>query len=191
MVIDSLVHSLPKKKPHKQNPTTHKRKNKVGLFIICCLLSLEISFCWLCSSLIFSILNISLYEHKHLLRWILIGCKIDGTKPNFRHTLDGSPKFNIIGTNFDSFEANWILELEHAWNLSLHFGSPNHEFLKPLSSFFGLNQLIFPPKWHHVVLICHFLVFDLHLKTMGPIYGFQSIGLLYFIGPLNLDPHLN
>jgi hypothetical protein len=40
------------------------------------------------------------------------------------------------------------------------------------SSFFccGLNQLIFPQKWCHVglALICHFLVLDPHLKTMGP-----------------------
>ncbi len=125
-----------KSKPNKLNPTTHKRKNKVGLFIIHCLISLEISFYWLCFFLIFSILNISLYEHMYLLRRTLVGCKIDITKPNFRHTLSGSPNSKFIGTNLDSFEANWILELEHALELNLHFGSPNHELVKPLSSLF-------------------------------------------------------
>ncbi len=136
MVIDSLVHSLPKKNPNKLYPTTHKTKNKVCLFIICCLVSLEISFYWVYYFLIFSILNISLYEHTYLLKQILVGCKINGTKPNFRPTLDGNPKSKFIGTNLDLFEASWILELEHVLNLSLHLGSPNHELLKPLNLFF-------------------------------------------------------
>jgi hypothetical protein len=39
-------------------------------------------------------------------------------------------------------------------------------------------------------LICHFLVLDPRLKAMGSIYGSPPIGLLYFIGPWTLDPHL-
>jgi branched-subunit amino acid permease len=39
------------------------------------------------------------------------------------------------------------------------------------SIFFGLSQLIFPPKMCHVSLtsICHFLVLDPRLKALGPI----------------------
>ncbi len=140
MVINSLVHFFPKNKPNKLNPTTHKRKNKVGL--ICCLVSLEVYFYFL----IFSILNISLYEHTYLLKQILVGCKINGTKPNFRPTLNGSPKSKFIGTNLDLFEANWILELKHVLDLSLHLGSPNHELLKPLSFFFLVWTNWFTPQ---------------------------------------------
>jgi hypothetical protein len=64
----------------------------------------------------------------------------------------------------------------------------------PLSSLFFWFEPIDPPsrKWCHVGLasICHFLVLDPHLKAMGSIYGSQPIGLLYFIGPWNLDPHV-
>ncbi len=57
----------------------------------------------------------------------------------------------------------------------------------------GPNQLICPPNCCHVGLasICHLLVFYPHLTGMGPIYGSQPIGLLYFIGTRTLDPHLN
>jgi hypothetical protein len=61
-----------------------------------------------------------------------------------------------------------MVELELAFDLSLHLGSPNHELSFELSFFFGSNRLIFPPKWCHVDLtsICHFLVLDLHLKVI-------------------------
>jgi hypothetical protein len=77
----------------------------------------------------------------------------------------------------DSHEANRILELDLALDASLHLGSSNHE-LSFFVFFFGLNQLIFLPKWWHVglALICHFLVFNLHRKFMGPFYGDQPIG---------------
>jgi hypothetical protein len=67
---------------------------------------------------------------------------------------------------------------------SLHLGSSNHE-LSFFLFLFGLNQLIFLPKWCHVglALICDFLVFNLHLKVMGPFYGDQPIRLFYFIEP--------
>jgi hypothetical protein len=39
--------------------------------------------------------------------------------------------------------------------------------------------------------ICHFFALGgPHLKAMGPIYGSHPIGLLYFIGPGTLNPHL-
>jgi hypothetical protein len=55
-----------------------------------------------------------------------------------------------------------------------------------------LNQFVFPPKWCQVswALICRFLVFNLHLKVMGPFYGYQPIRLFYFVGPSTLDFHL-
>jgi len=43
--------------------------------------------------------------------------------------------FNIE-TNLDSFEANWILELDHALDPSLHVGSPNHELCFEIFIFF-------------------------------------------------------
>jgi hypothetical protein len=98
-------------------------------------------------------------------------------RPHFRW----GPGWKFIGTNLDSFEANWILELDP----SLHLDSPNNEL--SWRSFLGLNQLMFPPKLCHVGLasICHFWVVDTHLKVRGPIYGSQPIGLLYF--PWTLD----
>jgi len=93
----------------------------------------------------------------------------------------------------DSFEANWLLELEPTLDTSLHLGSSNHKLFIYLFIFIyfkiffrgRLNQLMLPPKWCHVdlALICHFLVLDPHLKAIGLIYGSHPIGLLYFIGP--------
>jgi hypothetical protein len=104
------------------------------------------------------------------------------------------PRSKFVGTNLDSFETNWTLELDLALDLSMRFGSSNRElsFWAPFFFGGGLNQLIFPRKWCHVglALICHFLVVDPHLKAMGPHYGGYWIGLLYFIGPRTLDPHL-
>jgi len=73
----------------------------------------------------------------------------------------------------------------------LHLGLSNHE-LSFKVFFYGLNQLIFPPKWCHLDLasICHFLVLNPHLKAMGPIYGSHPIRSLYLIGPWTLNPHL-
>jgi hypothetical protein len=53
-------------------------------------------------------------------------------------------------------------------------------------------QLIFLPKRCHVdlALICHFLLWDPHLKAMCPIYDSHPIRLLYFVGPKTLDCHL-
>jgi hypothetical protein len=67
---------------------------------------------------------------------------------------------------------------------SSHLGSPNHELSFELY-FFGLDQLNFPPKWCHVdaTSIWLQLVVDPHLKALGPIYGFQPIGMFHFVGP--------
>ncbi len=98
-----------------------------------------------------------------------------------------SPRFKFLGTNLDSFEANWKLELHP----SLHLCSPNHELSFELF-FFGSNQLIFPPKWCYVSLasICHFLVLDPHLNAMHPIFGSQLLWLFYFIGLWTWDLNL-
>ncbi len=53
-------------------------------------------------------------------------------------TLDACLGSKFLGTNLDSFEANGILELDHALDLSLHLGSPNHEL-----SFWGLFFFFF------------------------------------------------
>jgi hypothetical protein len=71
--------------------------------------------------------------------------------------------------------------------MSLDLGSPNHELF-----FLWSKPIDFPTKMEP----CSFgldlplLVLDPHLKAVGPIYGSQLIGLVYFIGPCNLDPHL-
>jgi hypothetical protein len=55
----------------------------------------------------------------------------------------------------------------------------------PLSSIFGPNQLNFPTKWSHVdtISIWFHLVWDLHLKALGLIFGSEPIGMLHFVGP--------
>ncbi len=81
--------------------------------------------------------------------------------------------------------------MDLALDLSLHLGSPNHKLSFEL--FFWFEPIDSPSqKWSHVGLasIFHFLVWDLHLKAMGSIYGSQPIGLLYFLGPWNLDPNV-
>ncbi len=69
---------------------------------------------------------------------------------------------------------SWTLPSTPSW----HLGYSNHE-LSLLALFFGLIQLVFPPKWCHVDLasICHFL--DLYGHYMGLIYGSHPIRLLY------------
>jgi hypothetical protein len=42
-----------------------------------------------------------------------------------RPTLDKGLGFNFLGTNLDSFEANWILELDYNVVPNLIIGSPN------------------------------------------------------------------
>jgi len=87
----------------------------------------------------------------------------------------------------------WVVALDP----NLHVESSNHElsFFKAFFCFLffvfflgGSIQLIFLPKWCHVdlALICHVLVWDPHLKAMGPIYGSHPIRSLYFVGPKDL-----
>jgi hypothetical protein len=103
-----------------------------------------------------------------------------------RPTIDGGPVSKLLGTNLDSFEAIWILELDHALDPSLHLGSSNHE-PSFLALVFGSEPIDFPSKMvpcTFCISICHFWVLDHHrLKVRGPIYGSHPIGLLYFIGP--------
>ncbi len=53
-------------------------------------------------------------------------------------TLDGCTGSKFLGTNLNSFEANWILELDLALDPSLHLGSSNHE-LSFLAFFFWVE----------------------------------------------------
>jgi hypothetical protein len=57
------------------------------------------------------------------------------------------PGFKFLGIKLDSFEANWILEMEPALNPSLNLGSPKLEL--SFEHFFWKleNWLIFPAKW--------------------------------------------
>jgi hypothetical protein len=76
----------------------------------------------------------------------------------------GGLGFKLLGTNMDSFEANWVLELELALDPSLHLGSPNHElsFLRSFFFFGGLNWLNLAK-----MLPCRFSL-DLPLIGLGP-----------------------
>jgi hypothetical protein len=82
------------------------------------------------------------------------------------------PRSTFLGTNLDSFEANWIanwiVELDYTLVSSLILGSPNQEL--SFSHCF-LVQTNWISLWNrcHVVLasICHFLVLDPHLKGLG------------------------
>jgi hypothetical protein len=106
-------------------------------------------------------------------------------------TSDEGPGSNVLRTNLDWFEANSILELDYTLVLSLILGSPNHEL-----SF--LHWFCVQTNWFslqnrcHISLasICHFLVLNISLKALGPIWSFQPIRLLELIGPWFLDPHL-
>jgi hypothetical protein len=88
-----------------------------------------------------------------------------------------------IWTHLKQIESlSWTLP----WTPSLHLGSPNHELSLSFKSFLFWSKLIdFTSKMMScmsLALICHFLVWDPHLKTKGSIYGSQPIGLLYLIG---------
>jgi hypothetical protein len=66
-----------------------------------------------------------------------------GTK--LRPTLDEGPGSNFLGTNLDSFEANWNLELDDTLVPSLISGSPNQE-LSFFSTVFWSEPIDFPSK---------------------------------------------
>ncbi len=88
------------------------------------------------------------------------------------------PRFKFLKTDLDSFEANWILELDLALDPSLHIRSLNHVHW----ILFGFNQLVFPSKWFLVILasICHFLVLDPHL------WFSTNMIILFYIWTLDL-----
>jgi hypothetical protein len=81
------------------------------------------------------------------------------TLKTLRPTLDEGPGSNFLGTNLDSFEANWILELDYTMVPSLILGSPNQEL-----SFFGSKPIIFLPKQ----VPCRFSL-NLPLLGLGPL----------------------
>jgi hypothetical protein len=55
------------------------------------------------------------------------------------------PTSKFVETNLDSFEANWILELDPALDPSLHLGSSNHGLTFLVLSFW-LEPIDFPSK---------------------------------------------
>jgi hypothetical protein len=77
-------------------------------------------------------------------------------------TLDKDTGSNFLRTNLDWSEANWILELDYTLVPRLILGSLNGE-LSFLALFFGLTQLIFPPKQ----VPCRFSL-NLSLFGLGP-----------------------
>ncbi len=108
-----------------------------------------------------------------------------------RLTLDRGPGPEFLGTNLDSFEANWILELDPALDSSLHLSSPNHELSLKLF-FLALETIDFPSK----MVPCGFSL-NLPLFGVGPSskgsgsnLWLSAIRIIYFIGPRPLDPHL-
>jgi hypothetical protein len=97
----------------------------------------------------------------------------------------------FLGTNSNSFEANWILELDLALDLSLHLSSSNHELFF-LVLFLGSNQFDFPSKMvpHKFSLDLPLFGFGLSSKGCGSnLYWLLSKQLFYFIGP-RLYPNL-
>ncbi len=78
-------------------------------------------------------------------------------------TLDEGPGSKFIGTNLDSFEANWILELDPRLYPSLHLGSPNSELSLKLFSF----SLVWTNWFSLQNGICRFSL-DLPLFGLGP-----------------------
>jgi hypothetical protein len=66
--------------------------------------------------------------------------------------LDACLGSKFLVTNLDSFEANGILELDHALDLSLHLGSPNHEPSFWALFFFGFK----PVDFHSKMVPCRF-----------------------------------
>jgi hypothetical protein len=109
---------------------------------LCCHLPIEISSThWACKQFLFECSDPSL-----VFVWL---------KPISKWDLGSK----FVWTNLDSFEANWILELDHAVDLSLHLGSSNHE-LSFLVLVLGWNKLNFPQK----MVPCRF---NLHLPLFG------------------------
>jgi len=75
-------------------------------------------------------------------------------------TLDEGPGSNFLGTNLDSCEANWILELECTRVLSLILGSPNQEL--------SFNHcLLVWTNWFFLQHRCH-ISLNLPLFGLGP-----------------------
>jgi hypothetical protein len=81
---------------------------------------------------------------------------------------------------------NWILELDPR----LHLAFSNHELSSELFFLFGLDQLIFPPKWCHVglVLICLFFGLGPLSKGHGTNLQFSANSIALFHWRLNLRP---
>jgi len=96
--------------------------------------------------------------------------------------LDMGPGSKFVETNLDSFEANWILELEPALDPSLRLGSSNHGltflvlFLLVATNWFSLHDA----AMSGLASVYHFLVFDPHLKVPG--VQFMTL-IEYFDGP--------
>jgi hypothetical protein len=74
------------------------------------------------------------------------------------------PRSKFVGTNLDSFETNWTLELDLALDLSMRLGSSNHELSFWAPFFFWLFEPIdFPLK----MVPCRFSLY-LPLFGLGP-----------------------
>ncbi len=75
----------------------------------------------------------------------------------------------FLGTNLDSFEVNSILELDHPACISV-LQIMSFFPLRFFIEFFGLNQLIFLPKWCHVSFSLDLPLFGLQplSKVQGP-----------------------
>jgi hypothetical protein len=66
-------------------------------------------------------------------------CCVDVVDLYFEAHFRWGPGSKFKGTNVDSFEANWLLELEPTLDTSLHLGSSNHKlFFFFFFFFFGV-----------------------------------------------------
>ncbi len=93
--------------------------------------------------------NLMSYCKQHKTTWV-----------NKAHFIWG-PRSIFLGTNLDSFEANWILELDPTLDPSLHLDSPNHEV--SFEVLFGSKPIDFPSK----KVSCRFSL-NLPLFGLGP-----------------------
>ncbi len=64
---------------------------------------------------------------EHFLFWMLLVPNLNLRNVHLGLTLDKGPGSNFLGTIWDWFEANWILELDYTLVPSLILGSPNQE----------------------------------------------------------------
>ncbi len=105
-------------------------------------------------------------------------------------------KVQIYGNQLDSFEANWILELDLVLDYSFCLGSSNHELsllALPFSSFFGCKLIYFSFKIVPCKFILNLPLFGLGISSKGRgsnlWLSYDRIALFHWT--LNFGPSFN